>query len=51
MANKNGQAKVLARGGARMVQRIAPDSREWINVLTCVNAIGQCLPNFISSKG
>ena len=51
MANKNGLARVLARRGARGVQSIVPDSREWITVLTCVNAAGHFLPNFYIFKG
>ena len=51
MANKNGTTKVLARRGARRVQTIALASREWITVLSCVNAAGQSLPNFYIFKG
>ena len=51
MANRNGHARVLARRGARNVQSITPDSREWITVLTCVNAAEQWIPNFYIFKG
>ena len=51
MANKNGTTKVLARRGAKTVQSIAPNSREWIIVLSCVNATRQCLLNFYIFKG
>ena len=51
MANKNGTTKVLAKKGARTMQTIAPGSRKWITVLSCVNAVGQCLPNFYIFKG
>ena len=50
MASRNGQAKVLARKGTRVVQSITPDSKEWIIVLTCVNAVGQWIPKFYIFK-
>ena len=37
MANRNGQARVLARNGRRGMQSMTPYSKEWIIVLICVN--------------
>ena len=43
MANRNEQTKVLV---AKVMQSSALDSKKWIIVLNCLNAIDQCLPNF-----
>ena len=51
MTNRNGHTRILARKGARGVQSIILDSREWITVLSCVNAAGQSIPNFYIFKG
>ena len=50
MANRNGQTKVLIRRGVRVVQSITPNSRKWIIVFTCVNAVGNWIPNFYIFK-
>ena len=50
MANRNGQAKYLARRGVKNVQSITLVSKEWITILTCVNAARHWIPNFYIFK-
>jgi hypothetical protein len=45
-AGQNGGAYVLARQGCRSVHQVILDEREWMTVLTCINANGQSVPNF-----
>jgi hypothetical protein len=37
---------MLAKTGARDVYQVLPDEREWLTVLTCINAAGESIPNF-----
>jgi hypothetical protein len=45
-AGHNGGAFVLAKTGSRNVHQVIPDEREWLTVLTCINAAGESIPNF-----
>ena len=42
---------MLAKRGNRYVHSIEPDHKEHLNVLSCVNADGGCIPNFYILKG
>ena len=42
---------VLAKQGSRTVHSIEPDQREHLSVLSCINAVGGCIPNFYILKG
>ena len=37
-ANKNGLGKVLVRKGGRKVHAVIPNEREWLTILTTINA-------------
>jgi hypothetical protein len=37
---------VLAKIGARNVHQVLLDECEWLTVLTCINAVGESIPNF-----
>ncbi|KAH9291752.1 hypothetical protein KI387_043059, partial [Taxus chinensis] len=50
-AGRNCGMRVLATKGCRNVPKIIPRSREWMTILCCVNAAGQCIPNFYLFKG
>ena len=50
-AGKNGGGMVIARTGARRVQTIIPNQREWLSVLACVNAAGKAIPSFYIFRG
>ena len=41
----------IAKRGSRNVPKILPKSREWITILSCVNAIGSSIPGFYLFKG
>ena len=49
-ANINGLGKVLARKGAINLQVVVSNEREWMRVLTSINAIGDHLSNFYIFK-
>ena len=49
-ANKNGLGKVIARKGARKVQVLVPNEREWMTVLTIINAEREYPPHFYIFK-
>jgi hypothetical protein len=42
---------VLAKVGSRNVHQVVPDEREWLTVLTCINAAGESIPNFYIFRG
>src|SRR5450759_3875476 len=42
---------VIARTGAKRVQSIIPNQREWLSVLVCVNAAGHAIPSFYIFRG
>ena len=51
-ASRNGFGKVFAPRGTRSVHLFTPnDQREWISVLTCINASGEIIPNYYIFKG
>ena len=50
-AGRNGGAYVLAKTGSRSVHQVIPDEREWLTVLTCINAAGQSIPSFYIFRG
>ena len=49
--SRNGVGKVLAAKGSRNVHTIIPNEREWISVLTCINAFGDTIPHYYIFKG
>jgi hypothetical protein len=42
---------VLAKIGSHSVHQVIPDEREWLTVLTCINAAGESIPNFYIFRG
>ena len=50
-ATQSGQAKVFAKRGVRGVHKIVPGEREWLSVLSAINASGQTIPNYYIFKG
>ena len=50
-ASRNGFGKVFAPRGTRNVHLLTPNEREWISVLTCINASGETIPNYYIFKG
>lgn len=50
-AGKDGGGYVIAKKGSRAVHMVTPDQREWLSVLSCINASGDFLPNFYIFKG
>jgi hypothetical protein len=51
-AGRNGGGTLaFAKKGSKSVHSIIPDQREWLSVLSCVNARGGSIPNFYIFKG
>ena len=50
-ANQNGLGKVFAKKGVRGIHQILPSEREWVSVLSTVNANGESIPNYYIFKG
>ena len=50
-ATQSGQAKVFAKRGVKGVHKIVPEEREWLSVLSAINASGQTIPNYYIFKG
>ena len=50
-ASISGLAKVLARKDVRSVHAQIPNEREWLSVLTSINAAGSYIPHFFIFKG
>ena len=48
---QSGQAKVFAKRGLKEVHKIVPREREWLSVLSTINASGQTIPNYYIFKG
>jgi hypothetical protein len=48
---RNGGGVVIAKTGARRVQSLIPDQREWLLVLICINAVGLSIPSFYIFRG
>ena len=42
---------VIAKTGAKRVQSIVPNQREWLSVLVCINAASQSIPSFYIFRG
>jgi hypothetical protein len=50
-AGKNGGGLVWARRGSQTVHSLMPNKREWITVLSCINASGDSIPGFYIFRG
>ena len=50
-ANQNRLGKVFAKRGVRGIHHIIPSEREWLSVLSAVNANGEFIPNYYIFKG
>ena len=50
-AGRNGGGRVLAKRGIRFVHTVTQDEREWLSILSCINASGSSIPNFYIFKG
>ena len=50
-ARKNGIGKIFAQKGIRSVQSMIPNDREWLSVLTTINANGDTIPNYYVFNG
>ena len=46
VVGKSSGGMVMAKTGARCVQSIIPNQREWLSVLVCVNVTGKAIPSF-----
>jgi hypothetical protein len=42
---------VIAKTGARRVQTVVPNQREWLSVLVCISAAGIAIPSFYIFRG
>ena len=42
--------KVVAKKGSKVVRFVCPDNREWMSIMTCVNAAGSYIPNLYIFK-
>jgi hypothetical protein len=45
-ACRGGGALIIAKKGSRVVHSVIPDDKEWMFVLSCVNAGGRAIPLF-----
>ena len=50
-ASRNGFGKVFTPRGTRNVHLLTPNEREWISVLTYINASGETIPYYYIFKG
>ena len=50
-ASQNGLGKVFAKRGVRGVHQVIPTEREWLSVLSAINANGGTIPNYYIFKG
>jgi len=48
---KVGGGYVIAQKDSKQVHQVTLDLREWLSVLSCINARGEYLPNFYIFKG
>jgi hypothetical protein len=48
---RNGTLKVIAKKGSKNVNVQGGDSREWLTIAVCVNAIGASIPPYFIFKG
>ena len=50
-ATQSDQAKVFSKRGVRGVHKIVLGEREWLSLLSAINASGQTIPNYYIFKG
>ena len=50
-AGHDGGGYVLVKRGSKDVYKVTPDQREWLFVLSCINANNEKVPNFYIFKG
>jgi hypothetical protein len=50
-AGRSGGATVLARTISKSVHSLEPNQREYLSILSCINADGVNIPNFYILKG
>ena len=50
-AGRNGGGLVWAKKGSKTVHSLMPNEREWITVLSCINAGGESIPSFYIFEG
>lgn len=50
-ATRNGNGYIFANRGIHCVLIVTPDEREWLFVLSCINALGSSILNFFIFKG
>jgi hypothetical protein len=50
-ARRNGSGLVWALRGSRIVHSLIPNEREWVTVLSCINASGQSIPRSYIFRG
>jgi hypothetical protein len=48
---RNGGGLVQARRGSQTIHSLMPNEREWITILSCINASGYSIPSFYIFKG
>ena len=46
----NTSIKVIAKKGSKSVRHTIADDREWMSIMTCVNAVGSSIPNLYIFK-
>ena len=49
-AEGNSSIKVIAKKGSKSVRQTIADSREWMSIMTCINAAGSYIPNLYIFK-
>ena len=50
VAEGNSSVKVIAKKGSKSVRQKIADSREWMSIMTCINAAGSYIPNLYIFK-
>ena len=50
-ASQSGLAKVFAKKGIKGVHKTMPSEREWLSILTAINASGETIPHYYIFKG
>ena len=49
-ARRSGPGRVLAQKGTRSIHSIISDSKEWVTILSSINAAGETIPNYYIFK-
>jgi hypothetical protein len=49
--SRNGGGLVWARKGSQTVHSLMPNEREWVTILSCINASGYSIPGFYIFRG